>query len=345
MTKHLMHIVTPVWGEAYVNCFIDVCIPALLAPNNAPFFAGKKNLVHHIITTPEDREVLKRAPAFQKLAEAIDIRFDETPSDPKAGGDRHHWQSYCNRVGIEYADSHGAAMIFLNADVVVADGGIKSLYAMLERGKRAVQALAVRVVKEEVVPKLIERHRSADGIRLSIMPRDLIRLTLEHLHPLVLQHLYDGPDLDLSPSALFWVVEREGLIARCFHLHPMMVYPRIKNAAFSTTIDDDYLRSACPDPADEYIVMDSDEFCACELSGIDRAGPGLPRGQVDKSVSSWAAAAAKLQHFENVARRIILRCEDGDKVAWQKAANQSDTAISAILRQVAELKAVSPGAV
>jgi hypothetical protein len=118
----------------------------------------------------------------------------------------------------------------------------------------------------------------------------------------------------------------------------MLVFPRIPNAPFSTTIDDDYLRSACPDPADGYIVDDSDEFCAVELSGMERAGHGLPRGDVNESVANWATDVAKLEHFENVTRRIFLRAADDDPCAWRNACLRSDDAVHGILNRVLKLQ-------
>lgn len=338
MTATPIHVVIPVWGEVYTRGFTDVGLPALLAPGNLPSLPREEGHLCHIVTTAVDRTTIESSAAFRLLADSAEVRFDDIGSNPEVSEDRHKWQSYCNRQGIKIADERGAAMIFLNPDVVIADGGIRSLAALLKKGKRAVQMLAPRTVKEITVPALIERYRSADQTRLIVQPRELIRLALKNLHPLALMHMYDRPDLDLSPSNMFWSAADEGLVCRCFHIHPMLIHPRVRNAPFSTTIDDDYLRSACPDPEDEYIVVESDEFCAIELSGMERAGRGLPRGEISESVARWAAAAAKPQHFENVARRIFLRASDSDAEAWRTACLHSDEAVHKILNRVMHLR-------
>jgi hypothetical protein len=230
-------------------------------------------------------------------------------------------------------------MIFLNPDVVIADGGIKALMALLQRGKRAIQVLGIRLVKEAVVPLLLNNYSFEQGTRLCITAHELIKIAMVNLHPLTTLHLYNAAGLDLSPSALYWTAGSEGLLARCFHLHPMLVYPRIRNAPFTSTIDDDYLRAACPDPQDEYIVSDSDEFCACELSSIERPATSLPRSSlIDEDVALWAASAARPQHFENLARRIILHSGGTEGKAWASARAESDQAINRILNRVLELK-------
>jgi hypothetical protein len=333
-----IHIIIPVWGDAYTRCLLDVGLPAIMAPGNLPAL-GRQGHLCHIITTSADRRTIEAAPVFGPLSAHIDIRFDEIDDDPAVSGDRHAWQSYCNRVGIKVADQRGAAMVFLNPDVVVADGGLKALATRLAQGKRAIQVLGVRLVKEAVVPLLVDGYRSDDATRLTISPRELIALAMPNLHPLTLTHSYERPDLDIAPSLLFWAAASEGLVARCFHLHPMLVHPRVRNAPFSTTIDDDYLRAACPDSADEYVVVDSDEFCACELSGLDRPGTGQPRpASVDAYVAGWASAVARPQHFENVARRIVLHAGRVDEAVWRRACADSDEAINRILNRVLDLK-------
>lgn len=339
MSATPIHIIIPVWGEAYTRCLLDVGLPSLLAPGNLPALRREQGNLCHIVTTSADRATIEKSPVFDTLAAHIHVHFDDIGADPETSDDRHKLQSHCNRVGIAAADERNAAMIFLNPDVVIADGGIKALSALLARGKRAIQVLAVRLVKEVAVPALIGKYAAPDRTRLTISPRELMRLALNNLHPLSMLNMYEKADLDLSPSGLFWVAAQEGLVCRCAHLHPMLVHPRIRNAPFSTTIDDDYLRSACPDVGDEYVVADSDEFCACELSGMERAGPGLPRGQIDECVASWLAAAGKPQHFENLARRIFLRAERHDDQVWRDACVASDEAIHRIFHSMMDMKA------
>jgi hypothetical protein len=71
---------------------------------------------------------------------------------------------------------------------------------------------------------------------------------------------------------------------------------------------------------------------------MERAGPGLPRGDIDDSVANWATDAAKLEHFENLARRIFLRAADDDPRAWRNACLRSDDAVYGILNRVFKLQ-------
>jgi len=62
----------------------------------------------------------------------------------------------------------------------------------------------------------------------------------------------------------------ECLLVRGLYLHPLMVYPRNRNATPFGAIDTDYLINACPDYSDYHVVTDSDEMALVEFSATDK---------------------------------------------------------------------------
>jgi hypothetical protein len=158
---------------------------------------------------------------------------------------------------------------------------------------------------------------------------------------LTMMHHYDAPGIDLKPEEVFWRVGNEGLVARCFHIHPNLVNPRVLNAPFTTTVDDDYLRAACPDPGDEYIIADSDLLCLCELSGLHRSLIGLTRIENDIDIARWAAMHTRPRHLEHFCRRIPLHSTGAKGAKWEAACGRSDAAVARILKHVVELRAGS----
>lgn len=334
MTCPPFHIVTPVWGKVYTNIFTQLTLPALLAEGNLPALPNRARNLYQIITTERDRIAIRASAVFKRFAREIPVQF-QIIDEPRDDTDRHVLQSHCNRLGIHTADAHGAASVFLNPDVIVADGGMRSLARMVSTGKRAINVLGIRMIRERVVPELM-KHRSSDGSQLTISPRQLVGVAMTALHPFSMMHVFHAPGYDWLPSCIFWPVGKQGLIARCFHLHPMCVYPRVKNAPFTTTIDDDYLRAACPDPADEYVVLDSDEFCAVEMSGLDRICRSIPRPPGVGGYVEWAFNNAKPHHLELFCHRILIRSTDADSAAWRAVARESDKIAAHILQGVAD---------
>jgi hypothetical protein len=325
-----IHVITPVWGTAYTRCFLEIGLASLLSPGNLPGLPATPRNVIHLFTTQQDLAQIEASPIWSRARETVDCRINVIGSDAVKVRDPHLMMSDCHRSAIEYADAAGAAMMFYNPDIVIADGGMQALVRLLEKGKRAIQVVGLRLLKEEVVPLLLERHLSPNGYSVVISPRELMAMAMPRLHPLTQMHMYGPQDFDLMPQELLWPVGLEGLVVRCFHIHPILVYPTVRNAPFSTTVDDDYLRTACPDHSDEYIVTDSDEFCLCELSSMQRDLVGVARTDDDRDIAEWAWEAARHHHLEHLSRTVYLHAGRTDTKAWRAAGAESDAAVQRI---------------
>lgn len=338
MTLPPIHIITPVWGAAYTRCFLEIGLPSLLSPGNIASLDRNDGHLMHVFTTAEDRESIESSSVWRRAQGLINCRLELLGADHLRIDEPHLTMSNCHRSAIAAADACGAAMMFYNPDIVIADGGMQALARLLMQGKRAIQVVGLRLVKDEVVPLLKARHMQ-DESSLVVSPRDLMAIAMKHLHPITLMHMYDAPGSDLMPQEVFWRVRDEGIVARCFHIHPILVYPRVRNAPFTTTVDDDYLRAACPEPADEYVVSDSDEFCLCELSAVSRGLSGLPRTEAAVDIAAWAFACARPHHLEHFGRRILLHSGRSRENEWRTACAMSDQAVGRIFDYILERQA------
>jgi hypothetical protein len=338
MTLPPIHIVTPVWGAAYTRCFLEIGLASLLSPGNIGSLDRNHGHLMHVFTTPEDRDVIMNSGMWRRLQSLIDCRVELLGPDQMRLDEPHLTMSNCHRSAIAHADASGAAMMFYNPDIVIADGGMQALARLLMQGKRAIQVVGLRLVKDDVVPLLQARHMP-DDTSVVISPRELMAIAMKHLHPITLMHMFEASGTDLMPQEVLWPVGEEGIVARCFHIHPVLVYPRVRNAPFTTTVDDDYLRAACPEAADEYVVADSDEFCLCELSSVSRGLTGLPRNETAMDIAGWAFAYARPHHFEHFCRRILLHSGLTRESDWQAACAKSDQAVSRIFEYMLEHQA------
>jgi hypothetical protein len=315
----------------FTRLFAEVCLPTLLAPGNIPALSDVPGSVYQIYTSPDDQRFIEKSAAFQALTRLIRVEFHPIRARVDAIANHYFVQSDCYRRGIKTADAADAAMVFLNADVVVADGGIRALIGLLDRGKRAVLAMGVRLNKQGVAADLLARRSDAQGPAIAIAPRALARLATANLHQISRTHLYRNDEDGLNPASLLWPVGADGLLMRCFHLHPLLVYPRRKNASFTTTIDNDYLEAACPNPADTHIIQDSDEFLACELSDAKRRINAMARSGEDIDIARWAQIHANDHHRELLTVPIRLHSGDISGPEWQAALAQSDDVVARVL--------------
>src|SRR6266511_446149 len=230
MMQPPIHINTPVWGAAYTRCFLEIGLASLLAPGNLPVLRREDGHVVHVETTEADRKAIEDSPVWQHAQRLIDCRIDVIAADAMAFDQPHLTMSNCHRDAISFADSRGAAIMLYNPDIVIADGAMQTLVRLLAEGKRAVQVVGLRLLKDQVTSLLMQKHLGRDGASIIVSPRELMAIAMKNLHPLTMMHLHDAPGFDMMPQEVFWRVGDEGLVARCFHIHPILVYPRVKNA-------------------------------------------------------------------------------------------------------------------
>lgn len=113
-------------------------------------------------------------------------------------------------------------------------------------GYRAVVITGLRLSKEAFLEAL-----AASGAPLGeLASRALVRIALPHLHQHERDMHRDARPSIADPVAVYWRVGDDGLLARCFHLHPLMVDP-IVAIELKGTVDGHYLSQACPDPYGE----------------------------------------------------------------------------------------------
>ena len=319
---------TPVWGANHIGLYLSVGLPSLLAPGNLPALARRSMSRYLIHTRPQDVAEIEVSPVYHRLAGIVPvaIRAIEAPITVP-----HRTMSDCHIDAMAEADASGAAAIFLPPDCVWSDGSLDRLVSIAETGKSVVHMCGVRLDRDSVVPHLLEH--SADGShRLSIGARRLVALGLEHLHPIAYSHFWNEHLGDLMPANLMWTVPGEGLLLRCFHLHPLMVKSQVPFAAFSSTIDDDLAPRACPDPSGDYVVADSDELLAFELSGRDRVvGTICPKGSLH-GVASWAEVGTNARHRILIDTPIRVHSGPISKEVWERCIADSDRVVPEIAR-------------
>ena len=313
-------VVIPVWG-AHTDLFLRCSLPAQLSGRNLPALAARYPVTYRILTRESDADRILDAPVVEKLARHASV--DVVRMDTR--GDAYSAMTACHREAISRALPR-TALVFMNADLVAADGTFARLAELAARGARAVLCSAVRLRATDTAAQ-IERQPE-------LSPRGLAALALDHLHPAMEAHAFDadGASDALIPAMMTWRVDREGLLLRCFHLHPLMIHADRADVAFRGTIDDDYIERACPDAAKIHVVVDSDELMLAELSpDTHRGGGAIPR-------SSWIALGAWVNrcthplHRALATRAIALHRGDITEPAWARARVDSDVVITRALR-------------
>jgi hypothetical protein len=317
---------TPVWGAGHLGLFLRVGLPSLLAPRNLPGLSCRGTSRYLIYTRPEDEPQLRSSQPFQALTDVMPV---EVLLLGGQRGDAHRLMSNCHMDTMRRADAAGAAAVFLPPDCVWSDGSMVRIEAIANSGKSVVHMSGIRLDRDAVVPEL-SKHLS-DGV-LSIAPRPLVGIGLRHLHPIALSHFWNEHGGELMPANLIWSVPGEGLLLRCFHLHPLLVKSQVPFANFTSTIDDDLPLHACPDGSGDYVVADSDELVAFELSGRDRVvGTVCAKGSI-KGVAAWAEIGTNGRHRELIRQAIRLHSTAMTESVWRAREAESAKVVKAVAR-------------
>jgi len=317
---------TPVWGAGHIGLFLNVSLPSLLAPGNLPGLAPNAHSRYLIYTPPEYEKDIRTAPSFQRLARLlpVEIRFiREKIVSP------HRTMSDCHIDSFRRAEEASAAAVFLPPDCVWSGGSMVRLEALTRSGKSVVHISGIRLDRDGFIPEL-GNHYSDNRAVLSLKARDLVAMGLHHLHPIARSHFFNEYEGGLMPANLVWTVGDEGLLLRCFHLHPLMVKTQVPSAEFKSTIDDDLALRACPDVTRDYVVTDSDEILAFEMSGLSHVvGTICPKGSIE-GIAAWAEYGTNSRHRELIRHPIRIHTGPVTEATWRTKEIESKKIVDAV---------------
>lgn len=314
------HFITVVWGDEYTDLYVRAVIPNQLAPGNLPSFKGTDSL-YKIYTTVKYADIIKASASFKKLSTVMPAEV--ILMDEAGRKDKYSLVSHYNKQAIVDAGREGAAMFFLPPDQIYSDGSFRYLLDHAKAGKSAVLIAAVRVVKETLMPVVLEKYFSKEDHSVRIGPREMVDIALAHMHP-VGKALFWGPDKISSwPSHIYFKVNDEGILARCFHPCPFMVNPSRSYTDFRSTIDSDYLMTACPDFEKIHVIDDSDNAMAVELDPLAYSQDAPPRKPGYLWLAQWAKYNTDLYQRRFFQKKIRFHKHDISQ-KWRRAEELSD---------------------
>lgn len=183
---------------------------------------------------------------IRSLGRARIVVYTDKPSDfpgfetrPVPKGKKHKVNNYCYRQAREEFKS---PLSPIAADMVCSAGLLDVLEAHHKAGKRLVCAPVPRVIEEEVGD-------------LPTAPRDLAREAIRHLNP---------RQLDMARPTTVFRRHGSGLVANCFHAHPVLFDSAIGDI---DSLDGQGVENI---PNEEtHVITDSDEALVVDVSSKD----------------------------------------------------------------------------
>lgn len=262
-----------VWGEDFINRFLNLSLPTQLSSQNLPSFQYKDGSVYLIYTTEEGAEVIKGSRGFQILSTIMPVECKII--DPKLmKGNKYDTVIRCQIDAFTEETNQGCAFFVLYPDLIFSNGAFQFVGRIAQSGKRAVMTPGLDLDDEHFGPTLIERFYSEEDNTITIPARELSRLAIENLSQLSKTWFWDSPTFDNRPNQIIWRVPGEGLLSRTLLPQPIMVYPRKPIRDFHSSLDGgNFLNVAFSNRDDLYLMEDSDDFLMVSSSPRPETAP------------------------------------------------------------------------
>ncbi|WP_315806245.1 MULTISPECIES: hypothetical protein [unclassified Bradyrhizobium] len=313
-----LKIVVPVWGDTYLDTFLEYSLPAQLSSGNIPVLGSNLQNRYLIYTNEVGRQRCERHTLFALLESHVTVEFRSIDALPnRADGNKYRIKSDCYALELESASKTGAAVAMLNADILLADGFIRQTLRLLEQGKRVIEVTGGRGLQDPIKTELDGEFRLHDRT-ISISPTDLARIWIANLHPQLAMHHVEGAEGgSLHPSHLYWPVGSEGVIIRAFHLYPIVVKPGPVPIRFFGTIDDDLVAQLAPSAEERFLAQDGTELFCCELSPPEHfVGDVAWRGNQDSVINFYLRY--RNENIPNLAKEIIISGKPALGELWEE---------------------------
>ena len=306
-------ISTVVWGDRHVGAFLDLNVPTLLAEGNLPAFAARIDTIYVIHTPRADRQRMRRSCTFQRLQTLIDLRFEgdfsgRDISDPIQTHQAVWWES------INAARRERRFIMLMPPDVVWSDGSLRHLAGLIEAGKKAIiVSWHLRAIGESFVPEFLNRYRGRTPT-IAVPGRDLVRLTLEHVHPISAASRRASTAMPYHPEMIFWPVRGQGVIMHSLAMTPFLFDPG------SVWLTSQKLIAGIDDPRKLHVVDDSDDVYAVSLAEVTKDSTWYHRNQrVDPvEIARWWMRYDSPVNDAVVIKPVRLRFDRSDEAAWRR---------------------------
>jgi hypothetical protein len=254
------------WGEEYRRYFLDFCLASLLSPGNLPAISDKSSARLFIATNDKDWDALQSEPNF--LAAKTFIQIEHVPFEVGAYSSAHEkmlGMSRAHKLLAAKMFKQQAKGIFLYPDMVAADNYISQLQDLQHQGFKVVLFMNVRFANDGLLKELRQNDLVRPGVPLALSPRQLVRLTLRHMHSEMRRSGFDDPYDDYGCSSYFWRVGQDDLLFHCGNWVPALIDYGAINAHDDTTFDSstldaDYVAKNLSISDRVHFVRDTDEL-------------------------------------------------------------------------------------
>lgn len=302
----VIRVLAPVWGARYVDMFLNVCVPSMLAPRNLPMLAREFPCEFVFLTRAAEETRIRRHPTFAALVQICQCSFTAIDDIILPGMEGYSLTRAFGRgifdVGAKMTDTY---FIFMNADFVVSDGAFETLLHHIRLGAHAIMAPSLRSVADETLPIVQEMSRDHPQTLIA-PPRDLVAVALDHLHPTATANVV-GANIshNAATNQFFWWIDERTLLGHFFLLFMLCIRPERVLDRIEGFCDYAFVPELCPSGA-VTIIDDSDQCFLLEIQARRQEINYLRFGSFDTDATAQHLASWTTAHHRRYSRQPIL---------------------------------------
>tara|TARA_R110000787_G_scaffold137458_14_gene250588 strand:- start:22299 stop:23372 length:1074 start_codon:yes stop_codon:yes gene_type:complete len=336
------HFAIPCWGSFFVDYFLKLSLPSMLAPGNLPSFAAPDNCRIQIYTRPEDRPLFDGAAIIEAARAFAVIEFRMLPEQYSTSfttaeeeGLKCDMMSLVHMAGIKATQGQADTVVSpVNADLIYADGALGHAARRIDAGAAAVLAAIPRMSLESGRP-LIEAFARPGQAELAIAPRDLVGCMRPGMLPEWRTREWGHPNFTQWPNQFFWPAGEKSFVMRALHAHPIFVRPDHALQRLTMTVDRDYVFMAVDDHDRIELIDTTDDVCMVDMSPDDYLERSLGTAGSDATtVAHWIAGFdAKPAQLRQILTPIRFVADEADISAIDAAAADSQPIAQQIVSQ------------
>jgi hypothetical protein len=329
-----------VWGEKYVQDFLEICLPSLLAAGNLPALRERHPGSTLVVWSRRTDIEMIRAAGIWAQAEAVIpcdfIEIDNLITLPTES--KYSLLSLIQLEAIRRSTDYDAFCV-IYPDSIWSDNCLTASTQRLDEGYDAILITAPKAAREPFMAQLNQRYGAAPQKAVDIPAGVLTKLAAENLH-FTYRNSFFGENSDGNiAGGLFWRVPGQGIAARTFHLTAIYIRVNTDLPGFGEPVvgsfDERYL-NRIGGLIRPYVVQHSDEMylCSIEEDREDWEPPANCRLS-NASATRWAELRAGLGHryFGSFPVRWYTT-DQPDETAWQQMESQIDKEYEAIMQRL-----------
>jgi hypothetical protein len=284
-----LRITSPVWGASYLDLFMRVTIPSLLASGNIPYAARHHDVCYTLYTRRCDFDRVAGYPTWQELANHIPVEIlpiEDVVAAPGSDANKYSSMSLYHSDALRRSSEEGRFTFLTLGDFLFSDNFLKCGIDYVLQGYDTVFLHSTRFMYDEVMERIAADYTHGNSIEIS--PADLMMEGLPHLHQSQLNYLR-RKDLPFVPNTYYATDGNANLIEHVFARTPLLLAPQQENTRCLIGLDVDLAYTATDGGLGRYaLVYDTSEMAFLELTPRDVETITHTEGEPDyKAYSHW----------------------------------------------------------